>query len=105
MRMTVIGSLDAVRGFALAGVSGTVVETTEEVHRALDAALDDPTCGIILITEDVANLARERVDALTWRSSEQDVTPLVVEIPGPNGPDPDRPSLGEMIRKTTGVRI
>jgi vacuolar-type H+-ATPase subunit F/Vma7 len=99
--MLVIGNQDAVWGFALAGVRGQVVTTAAEFNQALDDALQAGEFGIVLVTEDVANLARERVDRLVSRS----VEPLVVEIPGPSGPDPDRPSLSELIRQTIGVKI
>ena len=99
--MLVIGSEDAVWGFALAGVRGQVVTTAEELNHALDAALADERTDILLVTEDVADLARQRVDTLKVRSTR----PLVVEIPGPAGPNPDRPPLSEVIRKTIGVKI
>ena len=98
--MYIIGSPDAVRGFALAGVRGRIVETAEELDRALDAALEEDI-DILLVTEDVAELDRDRVDMLMVRST----APWVVEIPGPGGPDPERPSLSELIRRTIGVRI
>jgi vacuolar-type H+-ATPase subunit F/Vma7 len=99
--MLVIGSEDAVWGFALAGVRGQVVTTAEELNRALDTTLAEERTDIVLVTEDVADLARQRVDTLKIRSTR----PLVVEIPGPAGPSPDRPPLSEVIRKTIGVRI
>lgn len=99
--MLVIGNQDAVWGFALAGVRGQVVTTTEELNDALDTALAGGEFGIVLVTEDVANLARQRMDTLMIRST----TPLVVEIPGPEGPRPDHPPLSEIIRRTIGVKI
>lgn len=99
--MLVIGSQDAVWGFALAGVRGQIVETRAELIEALDAAVSRQDLGIVLVSDDVAHLARERVDTLKVRST----VPLVIEIPGPAGPSPDRPPLSEMIRKTIGVRI
>ena len=99
--MLVIGSEDAVWGFALAGVRGQVVRTREEMAQALNAALADEKVDILLVTDDVAELARERVDTLKTRST----TTLVVEIPGPAGPSPDRPTLSEVIRRTIGVKI
>jgi len=101
MKLMVIGNQDAVWGFALAGVRGRIVTTAEELNRALDAAMADKEVGIVLVTEDVANLARQRVDTAMVRST----VPLVVEIPGPAGPRPDRPPLSEVIRRTIGVRI
>ncbi|HEC33366.1 MAG TPA: Vacuolar H+transporting two-sector ATPase F subunit [Chloroflexi bacterium] len=101
MKLLVIGNQDAVWGFALAGVRGQIVTTAEELNRALDAALVNKEIGIVLVTEDVADLDRQRVDALRVRSA----VPLLVEIPGPGGPRPDRPPLSEVIRRTIGVRI
>jgi V/A-type H+-transporting ATPase subunit F len=101
MDVTVVGSAPAVWGFALAGVQGQIAETAEELERALDDVLARPDVGILLITEDVAALARERIDALVARSA----VPLVVEIPGPEGPSPDRPSIQELLRHTIGVRV
>jgi V/A-type H+-transporting ATPase subunit F len=99
--MLVIGSEDAVWGFALAGVRGQVARSEDELNLALDAALTDPKVDILLVTEDVADWARQRVDTLKIRSTQ----PLVIEIPGPAGPNPDHPSLSEVIRRTIGVRI
>jgi len=101
MKLLVIGNQDAVWGFALAGVRGQIATTAEEFNQALDAALDNEEIGIVLVTEDVANLARQRVEMLMARS----IRPLVVEIPGPGGPSPDRPHLSEVIRRTIGVKI
>jgi V/A-type H+-transporting ATPase subunit F len=101
MKLLIIGNQDAVWGFALAGVHGEIVTTTGELNRALDAALADKEIGIVLVTGDVADLARQRVDMLRVRSA----VPLVVEIPGPEGPRSDQLSLSEMIRRTIGVRI
>jgi vacuolar-type H+-ATPase subunit F/Vma7 len=99
--MLVIGSEDAVWGFALAGVRGKIVRTDEELNVALDAALEDKKADIVLVTEDVANWARQRVDTLKIRSTQ----PLVIEIPGPAGPDPNQPALSEIIKRTIGIKI
>lgn len=101
MQLTVIGHEDAVRGFALVGVRGTITTTPEAFNQALDAALNDKNIGIILVTEDAADFARQRVDRLVAHGT----APLVVEIPGPDGPQPDRPTLSELVRRTTGVRV
>jgi V/A-type H+-transporting ATPase subunit F len=99
--MLVIGGEDAVWGFALAGVRGRVVKSDKELNLALDDVLANKTVDIVLVTEDVADWARQRVDTLKIRSTQ----PLVIEIPGPAGPDPDQPTLSEIIRRTIGVKI
>ncbi|MBC7248990.1 MAG: V-type ATP synthase subunit F [Anaerolineae bacterium] len=101
MKMLVIGHPETVLGFSLVGVHGQVARTAEEVNQALDEALSAEDVGIVLVTEDVADLIQPRMDQLKLRST----VPLVVEIPGPEGPRPDRPSLSEVIRRAIGVRI
>jgi V/A-type H+-transporting ATPase subunit F len=101
MKPLVIGTLDAILGFGLVGVHGWAVNTAQEVHQALDEALEDPEAGIILVTEDVAELVSSRMDQLMLRST----VPLVVQIPGPQGPRPDRASLSEVIRRAIGVKL
>lgn len=99
--MLVIGNQDAVWGFALAGAQGRIATTAEDLNEALDEALESGEYGIILITDDVAALAQERVDTLVMRSA----APLVVVIPGPEGPRADRPPISDLLRRTLGVRI
>jgi vacuolar-type H+-ATPase subunit F/Vma7 len=57
--------------------------------------------GIVLVTEDVADLIQMRMDQLMLRST----VPLVVEIPGPEGPRPGRPSLSDVVKRAVGVKI
>jgi V/A-type H+/Na+-transporting ATPase subunit F len=101
MKILVIGSHEAVLGFSLVGVRGTAVSTASEADQALDEALSTTDTGIILVTEDVAELISARMDHLKLRST----VPLVVEIPGPEGVRPDRPSLNEMVLSAIGVRL
>jgi len=100
MRLQVIGHQDAVWGFALVGMPGCIVTTAEELHAALDAALADATVGIIMVTDDVAALARERIETLKVQPA-----PLLIEIPGPAGPRPDTLSVSATLQRTLGVKI
>ena len=101
MDIYVLGSHDAVRGFALAGVGGQIVQTEDDLRQALDDVLSKKRVGILMITEDVASLDRPRVESLRTSRS----IPLLVEIPAPEGPSTERPSLEEMVRRATGIRI
>ena len=101
MKILVIGNQEAVLGFSLVGVHGTAVSTATEVNQALDDAFSADDIGIILVTEDVAELIEARMEKLKLRST----VPLVVEIPGPEGVSPDRPSLNEMVLSAIGVRL
>ncbi len=101
MKLMVVGNQEAVLGFSLAGVSGIVATSAAEVNQALDVALSTPDVGIILVTEDVSMLIQARMDQLKMTST----VPLVVEIPGPQGSPPDKPSLSEMVKRAIGIKI
>ena len=100
MRMYVIGGLASVLGLSLVGVDGRVVRDAAELGDALDACTKDDTIGLLLVTTDVAQLARERMDALEAES----MAPLVVEIPG-EGPGPTGPSLRDSVQRAVGVGL
>jgi vacuolar-type H+-ATPase subunit F/Vma7 len=99
--MMVVGHRDAVLGFSLAGVPGLIATTAQEVDQALDDVLAISDVGIVLVTDDVGSLIEERMDQLRLR----DTVPLFIEIPGPAGVRPGRPSLSEIIRRAIGIRI
>lgn len=101
MRTLVIGGRDAVLGFRLAGVEGVVASTPDESVAALNAALARKDLGLILITESAATSAREAVDARIYGTG----FPLVVEVPDRAGPDPQRHSIHEIVRKAIGMNL
>ena len=101
MELRVIGHLEAVLGFSLVGIQGQVATTAAEANQAIDEALSAPDIGIVLVTEDVAELVGTRMDQLKLRST----VPIVIEVPGPEGPRPDGLSINELIRRAIGVKI
>jgi len=101
VKVLVIGHPEAVLGFSLVGVHGHVATTASEANQALDDASSDPGVGLILVTQDVGDLIRPRMDQLKLHST----VPLVVEIPGPESVRSERPSLGEVIRRAIGIRM
>ena len=101
MELMVIGHPAAVLGFSLAGVSGQMATSAEEVNQALDDALAKKGVGIVLVTEDVAVLIKERMEHLRMHST----VPLVVEIPGPGGTPPGKQSLSEVVRRAIGIKL
>ena len=58
MKVLVIGHPEAVLGFSLAGVNGRAVTTAEEADMALNEALASKENGIVLVTQDVAELIK-----------------------------------------------
>jgi vacuolar-type H+-ATPase subunit F/Vma7 len=101
MKMLVIGNPEAVLGFSLVGVEGVAAQTAAEVDRALDAALSAPDVAIVLVTRDAARMAAPRMERLKLRSA----SPLVIEIPSPEGAGPGEASLREVVQRAIGIKV
>ena len=101
MKFFCIADEDTVRGFRLAGVAGQVVNSREEAAAALDAAAARPDCGIVALTEKVADGIRREVEAIRLQRDR----PLIVEIPGPEGPLPGRKSLRQFVQEAVGIHV
>ena len=100
MKAFVIGSESCVLGFALAGLEGVTVRSADEVDAALDLLMGDPGVALVLISADVAALARNRVDELKINS----LQPLLVEIPGQHT-GTSYPPLREFVQRAIGVQL
>ncbi|MBP1747861.1 MAG: Vacuolar H+transporting two-sector ATPase subunit [Deltaproteobacteria bacterium] len=101
MKFFCIADEDTLRGFRLAGVDGRVVVTADESRQAIEDALRLPECGIIIITGDAADAARDLVDAVRL---ERDC-PLIIEIPGPKGKPPEAKGLRRFVQEAVGIRL
>lgn len=99
MKIVVIGHLQAVQGFALAGVGGTAVENAAEASLALDNALADSSIGLVLITSDAVNWIRSRFESLQ-ASIEQ---PVLVEISAPGQGIQGMTSLRKIVQDAVGI--
>jgi V/A-type H+-transporting ATPase subunit F len=101
MRYYVIGDEDTVLGFRYAGIPGDYVEDAAGARAALEAVLRKPDVSILIITDAVADLIREEVNAVRFGKTR----PLLVEVPGPNGPSPKRQDLLALIREAVGIKV
>ena len=101
MKVLVIGHPEAVLGFSLAGVSGRVATNAAEVNQALDDVQASKDVGIVLVTQDVAQLISARMEHLKLRST----IPLVVEIPAQGGVPEGQESLGEIVLRAIGIKL
>ena len=101
MKVLVIGHPEAVLGFSLAGVSGRVATTAAELNQALDDVQASKDVGIVLVTQDVAQLIPARMEHLKLRST----IPLVVEIPAQGGVPEGQQSLGEIVLRAIGIKL
>jgi V/A-type H+-transporting ATPase subunit F len=96
-----IADEDTVRGFRLAGVDGEAVTGSRDAADALARAAARPDLGIVIMTHAVAGDIRDQVDEIRTERSQ----PLIVEIPGPEGPMPGRKTLREFVQEAVGIRI
>ena len=101
MRYFVISdNTDTQVGLRLAGVEGVLARTREEGPAAIDEALADPTIGILLITEGLAEQCADKLAPLKMDGH----TPLVVEIPDRYG-SRKKDSITRYIREAIGVKV
>jgi len=96
-----IADEDTVRGFCLAGITGQTVTTPQQAAAAVEQAVARSDCGIIILTDTVAAGIRAQVDAIRLERDR----PLIVEIPGPDGPLPGRKSLRQLVQEAVGMRL
>lgn len=101
MDFYVVADRDTVEGFRYAGVRGTVVQGAGDTAAALERLAAQGAELIVIIPERVADAVREQVNAIRFEGA----LPLIVEIPGPEGPSPESPSLLRMIREAVGIRF
>lgn len=101
MRFFCIADEDTARGFRLAGVETKIAATAEQARTILNNVVAQHDYGIIIITENVASWIRQHVEAIRLTRDR----PLIVEIPGPEGPLPGRKSLREFVQEAVGVSV
>ena len=101
MKYHVIGDEDTVLGFRFAGIEGEVVRGPAEAREALRQASRRPDLGIVIIADTVADTIRDEVNQVRFRLD----LPLVVEVPGPDGPSPKRADLLDLIREAVGIKV
>ncbi|HET6442665.1 MAG TPA: V-type ATP synthase subunit F [Phycisphaerae bacterium] len=101
MKFFCVADEDTVRGFRLAGVEGEAVATAAEADQAIRRAAQRPDLGILIVTDTVAADVRELVDDVRMNRDR----PLIVEIPGPQGPMPGRKTLRQLVQEAVGIRI
>jgi Archaeal/vacuolar-type H+-ATPase subunit F len=97
-----IGDSDMVTGFRLVGVEGAEAATPQEAMQALSIALARSDVGVIVISEAYfsdANI-RDQVDKVR----QEQVTPLIVVLPGSRGPAKGTP-LSETISRILGIKL
>ena len=100
MRLCVIGDEDTVVGFRFAGVEGTTVRNAEEAIRALARSVERGD-AVLIVPERIAEWIRQDINRIRFGAA----LPLIVEVPGREGPVAESPSLFRLIREAVGIRF
>ena len=77
MRIVTVGSRIFVTSFQLAGVQGTIVESSEKVLVEITKLMNDTSIGLILVSDDISKNIGNKLTELRSKKS----TPLVFELP------------------------
>jgi V/A-type H+-transporting ATPase subunit F len=101
MNYFIIGDEDAVLGFELVGVKGARAADAEEAEEAFHLALSTEDTGIIIITEEAADMIRPLVDRYLFSEK----FPLIVEIPGSLGIGRERTDIRTLVNKAIGIKL
>ena len=101
MKYYCIADEDTVRGCRLAGVAGQAVASAPEAAQAIESAAAQPDCAVIILTETVADSIRPQVERIRFEWQR----PLLIEIPGPDGPLPGRKRLRQLAQEAVGIKI
>jgi vacuolar-type H+-ATPase subunit F/Vma7 len=96
----VIGTRETVLGFALLGIPGSTPRGHDDLLEVLRRSYEDPEMALILIEEGLAAEVRTVLDELLAQRG----FPLIVEIPGKEGPL-ERRGIKEYIAGAIGIRL
>ena len=102
MRFELISdSTDTLVGMRLAGISGIMAKTEEEIKKALDDAIKDENIAIVLITERLSELCKDYI----YELKNSDMKTLIVEIPDSNSESHKKDAITQYIRDAIGLKI
>ena len=100
--IAVIGDSSLRTGFRLAGVTQMHrANTPAEAEAILNTLMNDETIGIIIIEE-------RMLESIDWRLKkkvESVAKPVVVAVPGRNGPMEQTESIGKLVKRALGFDL
>ncbi len=102
MKMFLISdNVDTLTGMRLGGVEGLVVHERQELKEALNQVLQDPSYGILLMTEKLSGQFPDVVEDLRFHRS----LPLLVEIPDRHGTGRKPDFITDYVREAIGIQL
>lgn len=97
----VTDSTDTLVGLRLAGIDGVVVREEGTASEAIRTAVEDPSVGVLLVTEGLAALCADLLAPVKMSAHR----PLVVEIPDRHSTGRAPDSITRYIREAIGVKL
>ena len=94
-------NIDTQMGMRLAGIEGVVAHTEPEVTAALDAAFEDESVAVVLMTEKLVKLCHDRVYELKLSRTR----PLIIEIPDRHGNSSVSEAISRYVGEAVGIKL
>ena len=102
MKMFLISdNIDTLTGMRLAGVDGVVVHERQELRKAMEAAMEDSSIGILLLTEKFGREIPDLVDEMKLGRT----MPLLIEIPDRHGTGRKKDFITSYVNEAIGLRL
>lgn len=94
-------NIDTQMGMRLAGIEGVVAHRKEHVIEELDRAAADEDIAVVLMTEKLVELCRDKVYDIKLNRRR----PLIVEIPDRHGNSGVIDSISRYVEEAIGIKL
>ncbi len=84
----------------LGGIESDIVYSDEEAKRKIEALLNDPTIGLIMITENIHKRLKELIMPLKLTRMDT----LIIQVPEPEGLQ-DKDYIMKYIKNSIGIKL
>lgn len=92
---------DTLVGMRLAGIEAILVKHPEEMREALDYVLSRQEFGILIVTENIFEMAREELMEIRMYRR----IPLIVEVPDRHGQKRPDNYITQYINESVGIKL
>ncbi len=102
MKMYLISdNIDTLTGMRLTGVDGVVVRGRDELREAIENAMNDPTIGVVLLTEKFGREFPDLIDEIKLARK----MPLLIEIPDRHGTGRKKDFITSYVNEAIGLKL
>ncbi|NLJ16248.1 MAG: ATP synthase subunit F [Clostridiales bacterium] len=94
-------NIDTAMGMRLAGVEGVIAHDENDVNKALDFAQEQESIGIILITDKLVSMCKERVYEMKLTGKR----PLILSIPDRHTTSSATDAIYNYVKEAIGIKM